>query len=299
MLRCCIGRSPSRHGTPLLDANMQKTEPMSVTSTANAPKANDDLVDLEVIVRNWAKQIFEVTKTKAEAKISKKHLQFNINWSHILNESLEPTYTKDGVPLEQIKEAREEQCLFRTTFTNTTDREQEYSFKTERTTRSAATAIVEKGVCRGVDMEVKLKTPCEVLEANAGFHGEINVCHIGENTTEEELTWGVDNNIRVMPHSECTAQLVILEDNAVRKFAIENRLTGKVIVTVTNLKENNSLVTIIDGNIVEIIRGMPDHGAKGFVIRDQAVWYTTKGTCKFKYGVEQRIKITETKSRLY
>uniref|UniRef100_A0A1I8AHX0 Uncharacterized protein n=1 Tax=Steinernema glaseri TaxID=37863 RepID=A0A1I8AHX0_9BILA len=272
---------------------MQKTEPMSVTSTASAPKPNEDLVDLEVIVRNWAKQIFDVTKTKAEAKISKKHLQFNINWSHMLNESLEPTFTRDGVPTDQSRQAPEEQCLFRTTFTNTTDREQEYSFKTERTTRSAATAIVEKGVCRGVDMEVKLKTPCEVLEANAGFHGEISLCHIGENTIEEELVWGVDSNVRVPARCETVAQLVILEDNAVRKFAIENRLSGRVIVTVTNVKENNSLVTVIEGNIVEIIRGVADHASMGFTIRDQAVWYTTKGTCKFKYGVEQKVKITE------
>lgn len=34
-----------------------------------------DVVDLENIVKNWAKQIFEVTKTREEARINKKHLQ--------------------------------------------------------------------------------------------------------------------------------------------------------------------------------------------------------------------------------
>lgn len=33
------------------------------------------MVDLELIIRNWAKQIFEITKTREEAKISKKHLE--------------------------------------------------------------------------------------------------------------------------------------------------------------------------------------------------------------------------------
>ncbi|VDN84218.1 unnamed protein product [Brugia pahangi] len=36
-----------------------------------------DLVDLELIIQNWAKQIFEVTKTRDEAKINKKYLEKN------------------------------------------------------------------------------------------------------------------------------------------------------------------------------------------------------------------------------
>lgn len=35
---------------------------------------------------------------------------------------------------------------------------------------------------------------------------------------------------------------------------------------VTNLKLNNSLVTVIEGNIADIIRGMPNYAAKGFTI---------------------------------
>ncbi|KAM3728729.1 Tryptophanase [Dirofilaria immitis] len=37
-----------------------------------------DMVDLESIIRNWAKQIFDVTKTRDEAKINKKHLEQNV-----------------------------------------------------------------------------------------------------------------------------------------------------------------------------------------------------------------------------
>ncbi|VDM84329.1 unnamed protein product [Strongylus vulgaris] len=35
---------------------------------------------------------------------------------------------------------------------------------------------------------------------------------------------------------------------------------------VTNLKLNNSLVTVIEGNIADIIRGMPNYASKGFTI---------------------------------
>lgn len=34
-----------------------------------------DMVDLETIIQNWSKQIFDVTKTRDEAKINKKHLE--------------------------------------------------------------------------------------------------------------------------------------------------------------------------------------------------------------------------------
>ncbi|VDK65966.1 unnamed protein product [Anisakis simplex] len=153
--------------------------------------------------------------------------------------------------------------------------------------------ISEKGVCRGVEMALKLKTPCEVVEANAGFHNEVSVMHIGENTTEEELTWGVDSTVRVPPLCETVAELVILEEHHTRSFSIEGRLSGKVIVTVTNLHDNNNLVTILEGKIADIIRGTPNYPAMGFVIAHDVATYTTKGICKFKYGIEQKVRITE------
>lgn len=294
----CFG-VPKDQGN-ISDANFKSTPiSMGMTTTTVGSSSTKDLVDLEQIVLNWAKQIFDITKTKAEAKIGKKHLQFNINWSHLLNECLDPTYTFGGIDSRSVKQNKEEQCLFKSTFSNTTDREQEYSFKTERSTRSSATVVVEKGICRGVEMALKLKTPCEVVEANAGFHNEISITHIGENTAEEELIWGIDSNVRVPPRCEAVAELVILEDRQVRNFKVESRLSGKIIVTVTNLRDNNSLVTIIEGNIADIVRGIANHPNMGFTVQDDIVMFTATGICKFKYGVEQKVRITEKPLRQY
>ncbi|VIO86120.1 Uncharacterized protein BM_BM2499 [Brugia malayi] len=276
---------------------MSTTDPLNTTSLADT--SFKELIDLEIIILNWAKQIFDVTKTKTEAKINKKFLQYNINWSHLFNESLEPTYTIGSTNAKNVHETKDEQCLFKSTFTNTTEREQEYSFKTERSTRSAATVIIEKGVCRGIEMSLKLKTPGEVVEANAGFNSELTVINIGENTIEEELTWGVDSTIRVPPFCETTAELIILEDHQTRKFSIESRMSGRIIVTVTNIKDNNSLITIIEGKIADIIRNITNYSSLGFTIQNDVVLYTTKGTCKFKYGIEQKVKITEHPIRKY
>uniref|UniRef100_A0A915Q551 Uncharacterized protein n=1 Tax=Setaria digitata TaxID=48799 RepID=A0A915Q551_9BILA len=57
----------------------RSTVPTHTNIMAEVPKAKD-LVDLELIIRNWAKQIFEVTKTREEAKINKKHLEVNFHF---------------------------------------------------------------------------------------------------------------------------------------------------------------------------------------------------------------------------
>lgn len=55
-----------------------------------------------------------------------------------------------------------------------------------------------------------------MVEANAGFRNELTVMHVGENTVEEELVWGVDSTVRVPPLCETVAELVILEDHQTR-----------------------------------------------------------------------------------
>ncbi|VDO45967.1 unnamed protein product [Brugia timori] len=52
---------------------MSTTDPLNTTSLADT--SFKELIDLEIIILNWAKQIFDVTKTKTEAKINKKFLQ--------------------------------------------------------------------------------------------------------------------------------------------------------------------------------------------------------------------------------
>ena len=87
--------------------------------------------------------------------------------------------------------------LFRTKFKNMTDRQQEYTMKTEKTTKSALITEVESGYTRGVEMSVTLKTPGELLEANAGYRREYSLTHLSGESFEEELHWGVDSVIKV------------------------------------------------------------------------------------------------------
>ncbi|EJW87428.1 hypothetical protein WUBG_01662 [Wuchereria bancrofti] len=76
-------------------------------------------------------------------------------------------------------------------------------------------------------------------------------------------------------------------------------MSGRIIVTVTNIKDNNNLITIIEGKIADIIRSITNYSSLGFTIQNDVVSYTTKGMCKFKYGIEQKVKITEHPIRQY
>ena len=48
-----------------------------------------------------------------------------------------------------------------------------------------------------MSMDVKLTTPCSILEANAGFSREMSLTNTRGETIEEELTWSVDSEIEV------------------------------------------------------------------------------------------------------
>lgn len=154
------------------------------SSAMNGPHSSssmpgENVVDLEEIVKRWAMEVFDITKTKEQARIPKDMLQWNINWKHVKFYFDQPRY--DAFPLSGAGSGHKRphvqpQVLFRTHYSNNTDYEQEYSFKTERTTRSSCTVCIEQGFTRGFEFALKLTTPCEIAEANAGFKVCKNLC---------------------------------------------------------------------------------------------------------------------------
>ena len=186
--------------------------------------------------------------------------------------------------------------MFRTYFTNNTDQDQEYSFKTERTTNSACDIEIEKGVCYGEEMFVTLKTPMEIVESNVGFTRELSLRNSTTQSIEEQLTWSVDSQIKVPRHCKTTAELVITEDGYQSSFKIKSKVSGRVVVTLTNLRDNNSFVTVMENPIAEIISQALENGLRGSVsVRNNVVHVTTEGKCAFRYGVEQHVKLSQVK----
>ncbi|CAJ0569830.1 unnamed protein product, partial [Mesorhabditis spiculigera] len=71
---CCV--KPQSNALPndmLPIAQRVKNEPLLSTNSTNKD-LHSNLVDLEEIVMNWSRVVFNATKSKQEAKIKKKYL---------------------------------------------------------------------------------------------------------------------------------------------------------------------------------------------------------------------------------
>lgn len=101
-------------------------------------KSNDrDIADIEEIVRKWAWQAYDFTKSKEQARIPKEFLHMSINWKYVKFDCEHPDYQM--IPLlannQVAKQHSQPHVLFKTFFVNKTNQEQEYSFQTHRATR--------------------------------------------------------------------------------------------------------------------------------------------------------------------
>ena len=257
--------------------------------------ASADIVDLDDVVKRWAIKMFDITKTKDQARIPKESLHFDISWKGVRVSHGEAEFDYDTLQIPPPKS----QILFRTFFTNNTDMEQEYSFKTERVTRSTCEVSVERGVTMEQELSLKLATPCEVFEANAGFRRELSVMKAYGETFEEELLWAVDSQIKVPSMVKTTAELVIKEDQYNGKFKVNSQLSGKIHVSITNLRDNNSFIKAIDGNLADIVETELHNGlSEGVRVVQNTVHYQTYGKCNFRYGVEQQVDLKQEKLAL-
>ena len=247
-----------------------------------------DSPNVEEIIKRWALDMFDVTKSKEQAKISKDSLMMTVDWKNVRFRHHPPEYTDVAQP-----PSPKAQVLFKTHFSNNTVMEQEYSFKTERVTRSSCEIFIEKGVTVGQEMSVKLQTPCEVFEANAGFHREVTLTNSQGELIEEEMTWEVDSQIKVPPNTKTVAQLVITEDQYSGAFIVNSEFSGKITVALTNLRDNNSFVKSIVGDVSEIIKREVERGMKGLVVNKKIVSFQTSGRCNFRYAIEQHVNLEQ------
>lgn len=266
------------------------SSPSKSASSSTSSKAVD-VIDLEELVKRWAVQMFDYTKNKEQARIPKEHLVFNVDWRRVRFVHHEPQF------VDQIKPPTpKSQVLFRTHFTNSTELSQEYTFRTERTTSSTCEVYVDRAVTVGCEMNLSLKTPCEVFEANAGFKREVTVSKSQGEVLEQTMTWGVDSLIKVPPKFRTTAELVVFEDSFQGNFSVRSDVSGKVLVSVTNSRDNNSFVKSIDGDVLEIVRReVENNGLKGFGFDAGVVSYVTRGRCSFRYGIEQHVQLSQEK----
>ena len=243
--------------------------------------AQQELIDLEELVKHW---VNEFPLDKSQRRDADDITSADINWNHMRIRHGATEY------YDQIKQSTPKtHVLFTAHFTNDTNQPQVYTLKTERRTKSTCNISMEKSYTIGMSLDVKLVPPNPVIEANAGFKGEMSVTKADGESFEEELVWSVDNQISVPAKVKTRADLVLKEDEYTSHFKCETKFEGKVHVTLRN-KKDNSPITTLTGDVRHIFRA-----DNGFRVDKTGVYYISQGRCKCRFGIEQHVKLSQTK----
>jgi len=283
-------------------------------------------IDLQQIVRNWADQQYERMATRKMKRLkSKKYITVNIDWSNVSFSDItewpklaEAPFTekdkgssdtnangpvseaKSRLLVPEMQASTKASILFETTFTNNTSGDQEYTMRTEKTTKSSCSTNIETGYTKGVDMCITLKTPCEIFEANAGFHREMSLTNATGETIEEEITWGVESHINVKKGHIANAMLIVNEKKYDGTFTVTSTIKGPVHVTFNNIKENSALVFAASDDVFAIVedyietqRNLNDPVDNFVSVQGQNVVIRTQGKCDFRYGVKQQVLVEQ------
>jgi len=228
-------------------------------------------------------------------------LDMKIDWAKVDFQYNEPVF-------EQVMENKlpQTQTLFRTFFSNKTELEQEYSFKTERTTRQSCKFAFMEGFTNDKSGGITFKLPGEILEVGGGIRSEHTVEFGKDETKEQEMKWGCDSNIKVPPHTTTIAELVITEQEFNRNFTVDVFITGKISMTVT-LKKDGSFIKQFRTNVYEVFMTAFENNWLSkcqsiFELCDRngtkGVRATLKGKCKINLGISQNVTLQQQKLRL-
>jgi hypothetical protein len=146
--------------------------------------------------------MWELSKRNREdSKHRREELEIKLNWKRVHFWQSEPSFTHPNqlrLPKSQI--------LFKTYFTNNTDREQEYSLRAERSTVTTLSFSFTRGFTKEKEGSLTFKLPNEVLEVGGGLRHEQRVEYGKDSTFETQMMWSADSAIHVSPHSKANAE---------------------------------------------------------------------------------------------
>lgn len=239
-----------------------------------------ELIDLEDIVKKW---VADFPLDKSQKKEADDLQSSDINWNNLRVQHGRTEYY-DQIQAEKPKT----HVLFSAHFTNDTEQNQTYALRTERRTTSTCTLSLEKSYTYGFNVDIKLTPPNPIIEANAGFRGDLGLTKTSDETFEEELVWSIDNQISVPPKFKTRADLVIKENEYTSHFKTESKFDGKIHVTLRN-KKDNTPITTLTGTAKQIFTA-----DKGFRVDKSGIYFITHGRCKCRFGIEQHVKLTQS-----
>ncbi|XP_052798830.1 uncharacterized protein LOC128230528 [Mya arenaria] len=244
-----------------------------------------NVTDLEEVVKTWAWTAFVRTRSDQYKKLKLDDISMDVNWARVRFTPTTPEYADS-----RMVDSPTSKVVFTSTFVNNTNKEQEHSFTTERTTVCTATTSITKGYSKGFNMELKLGLPEEVAAATVGFGRELNVENTEEQTVEKTISWSVNSNISVAEMSKAIARMEVKEKEYTGEFKLTVRVKGVVVVSILNVRDNNSFIHSCEGDISQILA---DAKRGGYTISGRAAVFEVAGKTKFRFGVEQQVSLDQ------
>ncbi|CAF0904572.1 unnamed protein product [Adineta steineri] len=239
-----------------------------------------DLV--EATAHKWYKDNEkDSTKAKWGRTYNWKELVKEIDWRSLKVRHDPVIYTDLEMP-----GAPKNHILFRSSFLNDTNREQDYNLKAVRRTVSTCSFSIFEGYTteQTASLELQVPLPKCVLEASTGFRREYTLEQSRDKQVEEELTWSVESNIRIPGMSQTTAELIVQEDEYHGTFEIKSYFVGEIRVKL--YKDAQEILSLEFGDLEDLFPR-----EKGFRKDSRGIYRITRGECKARFGISQKVEL--------
>ncbi|XP_033751432.1 uncharacterized protein LOC117335503 [Pecten maximus] len=263
----------------------------------------DAIMDLDGIVENWARK--ELEKDAKSVKALKKRVN---NYDNLIYARRDGniTFERQGdteyrQTQNKLEDKMPNQTVMKSTFKNYTGCQQIHAFKCERSTQVVEKLIMTNGFKMGANIGIQLGVP-KVANVTFGFNPELSFGNNAENNQMHSLTWNSDSNVHVPPHEEVIAEFKVTERKFIGTFESKIMISGLMEVDIKD-PDSNEIIHTVRENMAKIIelwlastKGRGSEGQQrntGYDIElsngDTTAIWTVRGTCYFRYGVEQTI----------
>mmetsp|Transcript_29361 Transcript_29361/g.47099 ORF Transcript_29361/g.47099 Transcript_29361/m.47099 type:complete len:265 (+) Transcript_29361:51-845(+) len=259
-----------------------------------------EITDIEDIVKDYAWNIYMKT-SNGNRKVDYDEARFDIDWSRTKFVSSKPEFQKidnngQQVPRgkipAQLAETPTSQEIYRSTYTNKTNGEQEHAISMHRSTKSTCKAYITKGYTKGINVGLKLAVPGDVANITPSFGYSVNITENSEETTEKTIDWGSDCKVKVPKGQKVSAKISVVEKNYSATFQMTTSIYGTVHVAIHSRSDDRFLQSI-DTPFTNIMRWYSEkNGGYGqYTIKPKEVEWKVSGNCDFRFGVEQQVEI--------
>ncbi|XP_045200137.1 uncharacterized protein LOC123554216 [Mercenaria mercenaria] len=217
-------------------------------SLPSQPLEPGSIIDLEKVITEYAWR-----ELKRDLKwydcVKRVDFSFDVSWNFFEFDHKTTRFQLRSGSTDGSYREKKQVELFRTDFTNNTNKDQVYKLRTQRQTKAATAVAIQKGFTLKGNCNFKLKIPPEIghFGVSASADGYLRVCRPRGETFEDTFTWQVDSDVTVESNHVTNARLLVAEDELVADFEVRTLMrmpTGEAPIIVKR-KSNKEIYAVM------------------------------------------------------